>query len=502
MSFSMNFPLFLIVLSLLSAVVSSLLGGKAARRVTLGLTVLSFLLNAAVFVTCRLGDIDLFYKMGHFSHPWGNELRINQMNALISAFFSLVLTLTVLGGGTQLKEKTAASKRPYFYVTTDLLQTAFLALAYTNDLFTGYVFVEICTLASIGVLVVRDNGQSILAAMRYIIFSLIGSGLFLLGVVFLYEITGHLLMPELKETVTALYASGEYRLPLLTAECLIFLGLSVKCGLCPFHLWMADTYGAAVPASAGILSGLVSKIYLYFSLRILFDVFSPEVFYESGLQNILFIGGIAGMVVGSIGAIREENLRRMLAYSSAAQIGYIFMGIGISAEAGVTAALFHIMAHAMTKPLLFLSAGQLGDTAHGAKKFRHLRGAGRSNPLAGVGFTIGAFSMIGLPLTAGFISKYLFGTAALSFGGTLKIVLTFTALAVSTVLNTVYFANTVLTLFTYRPLPEGIPAPLPTDLRAQPAFAVSAAVFVLMNLVFGVFAEPIVRLLQQCAGLL
>lgn len=502
MNIAMNFPLFLIVLSFLSAVVSTLLGGRAARAVTLTLTAVSAAANAAVFAVCLVSGADVFYPMGHFPHPWGNELRIDEVNALFSAFFSAVFCLTVLGGKRQLLSETAENKRNFFYVMADLLQAAFLALAYTNDLFTGYVFVEICTIASIGILMVRDNGRSILASMRYMIFSLIGSGLFLLGVVFLYEITGHLLMPELLESIAAIASAGTYRLPLITAVCLITLGLSVKSGLFPFHLWMADTYGTAIPASAGVLSGLVSKIYLFFSLRILFDVFSADVFYETGMQNILFVAGVCGIIIGSIGAMRETNINRMLAFSSAAQIGYIYMGIGISPEAGTVAALFHILTHALTKPLLFLTAGHLSDTMHGAKKFRNLRGAGRFHILAGIGFTVGGFSMIGLPATAGFISKYLFGVAVLTSAGKVKMLVAMATLAVSTVLNTIYFANTVLTLFTYRPLPDGVPQPVPSRIRDCVPFAISAICLILLNIGLGLCARPVINLLTACVGLL
>ena len=274
----------------------------------------------------------------------------------------------------------------------DLVLAALLALLYTNDLFTGYVFIEICTIASCGILMIRQIGRTTLAAVRYMIFSLIGSGLFLIGVVFLYAQTGHLLMPNLKTAVAALWASGQYRTPLLTAICLITLGLCIKSGLFPFHFWMPDTYGYSTPCSAGILSGLVSKGYIFLLIKIIFDVFGTEVFYASGMQTVLYVFGVAGMVFGSISAMRENDIFRMIAYSSAAQIGYIYMGIGLSPELGTAAALFHILTHAITKPALFLSASRLSEASGGRKRFKALQGAAHRNPCAGAAFSPSAVS--------------------------------------------------------------------------------------------------------------
>lgn len=494
MSFSVNFPLFLIVLSLISSVVSSLLPRRAARVTALTLYALSFAGNLTLFLYLRTLSRPVNYLMGHFPHPWGNELILNPVEAAFSALFSLVLFLCILGGHHPLEEKIAPNKQHFYYVMTDLVQASLLVLVYTNDLFTGYVFIEICTLSSCGILMIRENGRTILASIRYMIFSLIGSGLFLFGVIFLYNLTGHLLMPELKESITALYVSGEYHLPLLAAMSLICIGLAIKSGLCPFHLWMADTYGAAIPASSAILSGLISKGYIFFLIKVILSVFGKYIFYTNGLHNVLYVLGAAGIVIGSVSALQEDNIFRMIAYSSAAQIGYIYMGIGLSATVGMEAALFQILTHAMTKPALFLAVAHLSRSASNVKKFHNLQGAAFKNPFAGFAFTFGAFSMIGLPFTMGFISKYLFGLGAFDSTHT-KLVPTLIVLAISTILNTLYFARTVIRL--YNKPAEDIYRR--TGLFSQKSYVLAGIAFIFINLFFGIFARSFIAVLA--AGL-
>lgn len=323
MSFAANLPLFSVVGCLLASAVSAVLRAKPAAWVT---RILAALVAAASVPVLLLGlrtGTAVTYTMGHFPAPWGNELRFGILEPLVSGIFALVLLACVVGGDRELKRDIEPAKQNLYFVMVDLVLAALLALLYTNDLFTGYVFIEICTIAACGILMIRQLGRTTLAAVRYMIFSLIGSGLFMLGIVFLYSLTGHLLMPNLKTAVAALWASGESRAPLTTAMCLITLGLCIKSGLFPFHFWMPDTYGYSTPCSAGILSGLVTKGYIFLLIKIIRCVFGVEVFYASGIQSVLYVLGVAGMVVGSISAIRVNDVFRMIAFSSAAQIGYI-----------------------------------------------------------------------------------------------------------------------------------------------------------------------------------
>ena len=197
---------------------------------------------------------------------------------------------------------------------------------------------------------------------------------------------------------------------------LITAGLAIKSGLFPFHLWMPDTYGQATPASSGILSGVVSKGYIVFLIKVIYQVIGIDVFAASGIQTVLLLFGIGGMIAGSVSAIFARRLTTMIAFSSAAQIGYIYMGLGMGTEAALGAVLFQVVSHALTKPMLFLSGADLMAISGGHQDFNSLRGAAHRDPAAGCVFTVGALSMVGIPIFAGFIPKLYFCRRGLPYG--------------------------------------------------------------------------------------
>ena len=500
MEFAVNIPLFSIILCLLCAVISSLLRARTAWRVSMILCAVVASGSVVVLIYGMRADVNTEYWMGHYPHPWGNELRFGILEPLLSLTFASVILLSILGGRKQQEADLSRGKGNFYYVMCDLALCALLSLTYTDDIFTGYVFIEISTIAACGLLMIREIGRTTLAAVRYMIFSLVGSGLFLLGVILLYGVTGHLLMPELKESVGALFASGEHHMALVTAMALITIGLSIKSGMFPFHFWMPDTYGYATPASGSILSGVISKGYIFFLFKLIFRVFGTDVFYGSGMSEVLFLFGAIGVIVGSISAAREKDVFRMVAYSSAAQIGYIFMGIGISPEAGCLAAVFHILTHAVSKPVLFLSAAQISDASCGeGDEAGHLRenwrGMGYVSSMAGAAFTVGALSMIGIPLTIGFVSKYQFAVAA--FSRTEIMIPTLIVLAASTALNGFYFGRVVIQLYTQ----SGEPGKKPVS-SAERSFYLSAGILLAVNLLTGVAGLPLIRLLEKGINLL
>lgn len=177
MRFAANLPLFCIVACLVCSVVSSVLNGKAARYLSMALCAGCCICSCLVLqMVLQLGE-PVTYIMGHFPHPWGNEIRMGILESLFSSVFSLVMLLCLMGGKIRLQLDLAEDKRHFYFVMTDLIQASLLVLCYTNDIFTGYVFIEICTLATCSLLMIRQLGRTTLAAVRYMIFSLIGSGL-------------------------------------------------------------------------------------------------------------------------------------------------------------------------------------------------------------------------------------------------------------------------------------------------------------------------------------
>lgn len=493
MDFLRNFPLFTIVISLVCSVVSSIVNAKWARRIYAVMGLVVTVMTASVFIYTLNLDEPFVYMMGHFPAPWGNEISVGPLESILATVFCIILYLSVFGGSIRLKEDIRESKRNLYFVLVNLVQVSLLALLYTNDVFTAYVFIEISTLASCGLLMIRQIGRTTAAATRYMIFSLLGSGLFLIGIILLYNITGHLLIPNIKETVASIAFSGRYNVPLTVAMALITLGLAIKSGCFPFHFWMPDTYGCATPSSSAILSGLISKAYILVLIKFIYRVIGLSIYMSTGIHHILFLFGILGMILGSLSAIKENNINRMIAFSSAAQIGYIYMGIGLGTVDGTIAAIFHIVTHALTKPLLFLAASRLEAVSGNCKKFSHLTGAGHRNKLAGFAFTIGSLSMIGIPGLMGFISKLLFATSSMVVPS--KIVWTMGALAISTLLNTLYFFRTIIRIYT--PAPQSPYAGTQVRPKQQKGFAFSAFCFVAINLFCGLQSQPVVDLLTR-----
>ncbi len=499
MSIIQNFPLFNIVMCLMSGVISSILNGRYAKRLSLTLIGMAGVMNAFVlWYVSKYGQYT--YMMGHFPAPWGNEIRVGSLEALLAVFFCAIMFLSVLGGEHYIDLEVEETKENLYFTMICLMLASLLALIYTNDMFTAYVFVEINTIAAGALIMSRNTGHTLVAATKYMIMSLVGSGFLLLGLSMLYSVTGHLLMVNMHEQIVRLSKSGEYEIPLTVSMALMSVGLAVKSALFPFHTWLADSYSYSTPASAAILSSLVSKGYIFLLFKIFYRVFGFDFVLDHKVTNLLFAFGIAGMMVGSIVAIYQHDIRRLIAFSSVAQIGYIYMGIGLAVPMGTVAAVFHIMSHAASKSMLFIAARGLSDASGDSKDFVDLKGSGFRNKLAGVGFGVGAFSMVGIPLFAGFTSKVYFAEAALRANGG-KLVVAMVALAISTILNAVYFIRALITLYT--PKNDG-------DLRAAErekgsagagkwlpiSSAVALICFILLNIFLGTWSYSIERAIE------
>lgn len=487
-----NFPLAAIMLYLAGGVTCCVLRPKASKWVCLALNALVTGLMFAVLVfTVRSGE-SYVYWMGHFSAPWGNEIRIGPLEALMATAFPLVMTLTLLGGMDHIFEDVEPEKINLYFTVVNLLMVSMLALIFTNDLFTAYVFVEINTIASCALIMLKyKSGRALVATTRYMIMSLLGSGFFLFGIIILYSITGHLLMQPISEKIRELFASGEYAFPLTVTVGLFSVAMALKSALWPFSAWLPDAHGSATASSSGILSGLVVKSYIFLLIKIFYRVIGPEEILSSGVTNLLFVFGIGAMVFGSFYALKEKDIKRMLAYSSVAQVGYIYAGIGLGTEAGMAAACVQILVHAVTKPMLFCTSGAFMSVSGGSRQFDDLRGAGRRDPFSGTAFTIGALSMIGIPLFAGFITKFSLTQALLS-RGSWKLWLGAAALVVSTVLNALYYLPAVSLLFSARRDNRF------SDAKPQRsvAFLFAIAVFVLLNLFLGTCSGQVTAIIE------
>ena len=496
-NFVHNIPFFSIFLAMFCGIITPLVkNGRTARKIHGTMVFIIMILSAILLLNVSENRETFTFMMGHFPAPWGNEIRAGALEAGMALFFCVIMLLSMLGGRKKLFDEVEVTKHNIYYILTDLLLSSLLALVYTNDHFTAYVFVEINTIAACGLIMIRQNGRTIEAAVRYMIMSLLGSGLLLMGICMLYDLTGHLLMSNIKESVAAIMAAGTYQIPLTITIGLVTVGLAIKSALFPFHAWLPDAYGYSTVSSAAMLSSLVSKGYIFLLIKIFYCVVGFDIIVGSKIPNVLFLFGLSGMIFGSISAIWEKDIRRMIAFSSVAQIGYIYMGFGLGTTEGMVASIFHILAHAATKSLLFVSAIGLTDVSAGSRNFFDLTGSAYRNKVAGVGFSVGAMSMVGIPLFSGFVSKLLFAEAAVMHP-THKMMPTLIVLAVSTILNAIYFLKTVVRI--YVPEKREVEAEkgyFTMKAGQQRLYTITIILFILINLVLGMMSEPIIGIIE------
>ena len=465
------------MLTLVSGILVPLLRREGgALRLVRGVAGLSALLLARL----SGAGASFSYPMGHIPAPWGNELRAGPLEALLALTFSVVMLLSLSGGAEDLRRDVRPDRQGWYCLLMQLLFGALLAMVYTDDLFTGYVFVEIAAVTACVAVAAKESGRSVVAAIRYLIFSCLGSGLVLLGIAMLYCITGQLLFSGLEEAVARLVQSGEYSLPLVVSALLMTLGLSIKSAQFPFHAWLPDAHASATTASSAILSGLVLKGYLVLLLKLILRVFGPALIVSTYMDDLLFLLGLTGMLFASVAALRQEEVKRMIAYSSSAQISYIFLALGLGSEAGWTAACYQILA-----------AGEM-IRASGGHYWGELRGAARLAPLGGAAFTVGGLSLCGLPLLAGFSAKYCIAAAALDAEWQTAPALF--GLAASSVLNAMYYIPAILAIWGRARANEDAPV---VWMRGNWEGKCVILLFLSGNLLLGTAFGPIRGLIQQ-----
>lgn len=492
-----NLPFLTIFLPLLCGVASAAIrDGKKAYRLTLISAAAVAVLSAALLYFVYTQDVSFTYTMGRFAAPYGNAVKAGPWQALLCTMFAVVMGLSLLGGGHSLFHDILPEKQGLYFVMANMTLAGLLALVYTNDMFTAYVFIEITTISACAMVMAKDTGPNLIATIRYLFMSLLGSGLFLIGLTLLNSIAGYLLMEPLAKAVAILAELGKFHRPLIVSMGLMTVGLGIKGAMFPFHLWLPDAHGGTTTASSAILSGLVLKGYIALLVTLMLRVFGLELMRRTGLCNVLLVLGLLGMIFGSLAAMREYHVKRMLANSSVAQIGYIFMGLGLGTEAGVAAACFHVLVHAACKPLLFICAGRLSTVSGHHRSLKNLRGSAYRDVAAGVGFTVGAMSMIGIPLLGGFVSKLYLSRAAVDSPAVAAVLLT---IAVSTVLNALYYVPAVLAIWVRPPWDEVhliLRSVKPEDLKFDRSFFTAAAALTVLIVLLGIVYHPILNVIR------
>lgn len=394
----------------------------------LGSLVCSFILLGTV-----LTQGNIHYHLGGWLPPWGIEYVIDPLGGFMAVVLCGVGFAVTLGSKVSV-EKELPDKIVRFYSIYLLLFTGLVGIVVTGDLFNLYVFLEIASLTAYALVAIGEDRAPV-GAFNYIIMGTIGACFYLLGVGYLYIVTGSLNIADLAQRLPSIYQSKV----VLMAMAFFVVGSSIKMGLFPLHIWLPDAYTYAPSAVSAFIAPLMTKVGAYILIRVMFTVFKPSYSIDQiPVATILSWMGAVAILAGSIMAMAQKDLKRMLAYSSVSQIGYIVLGIGLANKMGLLGAYLHILNHAFMKGCLFLVAAALMYRLGGRNIFQ-LQAVHRRMPWTMGALVIGALSMIGIPPMAGFFSKWYLILGSIEARNWVFVAV----ILASTLLNALYFFRVI-----------------------------------------------------------
>lgn len=404
-----NLPALQVVLPLVAAPLILLLRGSTWPWAFA--TVISwatFAISVALLVRV-IDDGTISYAMGGWPPPWGIEYRIDAINAFVLLIVAAIGAVALPYARVSVAREVEASKHPAFYAALVLCLSGLLGVAITGDAFNLFVFLEISSLSSYALIALGSDRRALTASFQYLIMGTIGATFIVIGIGLLYMVTGTLNMLDISERVAG---SAESR-TVLAAFAFLTVGATLKLALFPLHAWLPNAYAYAPSVVTGFLAATATKVSFYILLRFFFTVLGTEYTFERlTLEQLLIPLAVVAILVCSTVAIYQQDVKRMLAYSSVAQIGYMVLGIGFVSTTGLTAGIVHLFNHAVMKGGLFLALGCV-MLRLGSVRLDALAGLGRRMPLTMFAFVLGGLSLIGVPLTVGFISKWYLVQAAI-----------------------------------------------------------------------------------------
>lgn len=386
-----------------------------SHRLAWATTTLTSLMAFIIAIALTMGVMsghDYQYFMGSWPAPYGIELRVDALSALILLIITGASTFALFAAYHSIDDQIGSHRQPLFYAAWLLALAGLSGIAVAGDAFNIFVFMEISSLASYVLVAGGPDKRALPAVYKYLIFGTVGATFYLIGVGLIYMMTGTLNLADMAVRIQEVSDQN----PVLVAAGFITVGLALKAAVFPLHIWLPNAYTFAPHVVTVFLAACATKVALYVLLRFDFFVFQPNLSgHEFQFAYFLMPLAILAILIASAVAMFEKNLKRLLAWSSIAQIGYIMLGVSLVDMAGLTASILHIFNHAIAKGSLFLAVACL------ALHFRDLNltkiaGSARAMPWTMAAFVIAGLSLIGVPGTAGFISKWYLITAVLSMG--------------------------------------------------------------------------------------
>lgn len=484
-------PALQVIVPLLSAALALLLRPRGLAWAAATAASLFAFATAVMLTLGVLHGRNFSYQMGNWPAPYGIELGVDAFSALVLLVVTGASSIALLAGRRSLDADIAEERQPLFYAAWLLALAGLVGIPVAADAFNIFVFMEISALASYILIAGGTNRRALPAVFKYLIMGTIGATFYLIGIGLIYLMTGTLNLSDMEFRI---HEVADQK-PILVAAGFITIGLALKAAVFPLHVWLPNAYTYAPNAVTIFLAACSTKVSLYLLLRFDFFVFQPNLIgHEVQTSYFLMPLAVLAILVASGVALFEKNIKRLFAYSSVAQIGYILLGASLVSVAGLTASVVHIFNHALAKGTLFLAIACLATRCSGLR-LKNIAGAARRMPWTMGAFVVAGCSLIGIPGTAGFVSKWYLTSAVLAEG------------AIGIVLVGIVVAGSLMALaYVWRVVEaayfgeaNGTASP---SREAAPALLVTTWIAALANLYFGLVPSTPIELSSAAARIL
>ena len=426
------------------------------------------------------------YHMGNWAPPLGIEYRIDFVNAFVLLIVSAIGAVVTPYARESVRAEFGTNRIYMFYTAYMLCLCGLLGVTITGDAFNLFVFLEISSLSSYVLIAMGKDRRALTASYQYLVLGTIGATFIVIGIGLLYAETGTLNMADLAKRL----ADQPLSRTIGAAFGFLVVGISLKLALFPLHLWLPNAYTYAPSVVSAFLAATATKVAFYVLLRFLFTIFNVKLsFGVMPLDTILLVLAVIAMFAASAVAIFQTNLKRMLAYSSVAQIGYMILGISFANVNGLSAGIIHLFNHALMKGGMFLALGCIFYRI-ASVNINDMAGMGRRMPWTMAAFVVGGLGLIGVPLTVGFISKWYLVLGALERGWWFAAAL----VLLSSLLAVVYIWRVVEVAY-LKPVPED--APKIED--APPAMLIPTWILIGASVYYGINTDLTVGVAKQAA---